>query len=369
MHYDEELMGQLIRFVSSHEVGHTLGLRHNFGASSSVPVEKLRDKAWVAEHGHTPSIMDYARFNYVAQPGDGMTQSEIFPRINDYDCWAIEWGYTPMLDAQNEDEDYKALQTLFKKENVANNPRLWWGDGETFQDDPRRQTEDLGDDAMKASEYGILNLKRELQQLPTWTYAEDDIYNENLQTMYNQIRTQFMRYNGHVINNIGGQLENFKTNTEQGDVYRPQPRQKQLEALKYVERNIMTEPTWLRDLPYAKRLAADPESLTTNIASNSVLSLLSRIGYLNDLYKGDEYLTDLNRMIMKDATQRNLSKYRQTLQRTYVNGLIARTDTDNGKIRPYALQALKQLQRQLASAQTPHAIALKDTIDRALVIK
>ena len=100
MHYDEELMGQLIRFVSSHEVGHTLGLRHNFGASSSVPVEKLRDKAWVEEHGHTPSIMDYARFNYVAQPEDGMTQHEIFPRINDYDMWAIQWGYTPMTKRQ-----------------------------------------------------------------------------------------------------------------------------------------------------------------------------------------------------------------------------------------------------------------------------
>ena len=369
MHFDEELMGQLIRFVSSHEVGHTLGLRHNFGASSSVPVEKLRDKAWVSEHGHTPSIMDYARFNYVAQPGDGMTQREIFPRINDYDCWAIEWGYTPMLDAKDADEDYKALARLFEKENVENNPRLWWGDGETYQDDPRRQTEDLGDDAMKASEYGILNLKRELQNLPQWTLADDDIYNENLETMYRQIRNQFLRYNGHVINNIGGQLENFRTNTQQGDVYRPQPRQKQLDALKYVERNILTEPVWLRDQPYAKRLEADPNTLTTVIATNGVARLIGRLGYLNDQYKGDEYLADLNRMIMKDVNQRDLSPYRKVLQTQYVNNLTGRIDTDNTKIRPYALYALKQLQRQLATATTPHAQALKDTIDRALVIK
>ena len=367
MHYDEELMGQLIRFVSSHEVGHTLGLRHNFGSSSTVPVEKLRDRAWVAEHGHTPSIMDYARFNYVAQPEDGMTQNEIFPRINDYDCWAIQWGYTPMLDAQNEDEDYRALQRLFEKENVANNPRLWWGDGETWQDDPRRQTEDLGDDAVKASEYGILNLKRELQQLPAWTLADDDIYNENLETMYGQIRNQFMRYMGHVINNIGGQLENFKTNAEQGDVYRPQPRQKQLDALRFVERNILTEPTWLRDLPYAKRLEADPNDLTRAIASSGVARLIGRALYLNDEYRADEYLADLTRLIMKDAGQKNLSPYRRTLQTSYVNGLTGRLDTD--KIRPYVLQTLKQLQRQLATAQTPHAQALKDTIDRALVIK
>ena len=369
MHYDEELMGQLIRFVSSHEVGHTLGLRHNFGASSSVPVEKLRDKAWVAEHGHTPSIMDYARFNYVAQPGDGMSQNEIFPRINDYDCWAIEWGYTPMLDAETPDEDYKALQSLFVKENVKNRPRLWWGDGETSQDDPRRQTEDLGDDAMRASEYGIMNLKRELQNLPAWTHAEDDIYNENLETMYGQIRNQFMRYCGHVINNIGGQLENFKTNNESGDVYRPQPREKQLKAMKFVEQNILTEPTWLRDMSYAKRLAADPSTLTSAVATNGVSRLMGRLGSLNDLYKADEYLADLSRMIMKDVNQRGLSPYRQTLQVQYVNNLIGRIQTDNPKIRPYALQALKQLQRQLASGTTPHAQALKDTIDRILVIK
>lgn len=367
MHYDEELMGQLIRFVSSHEVGHTLGLRHNFGASSSVPVEKLRDKAWVEEHGHTPSIMDYARFNYVAQPEDGLTQNGIFPRINDYDIWAIQWGYTPTFDAKNEDEDYRALQTLFEQEGVASNPRLWWGDGETYNDDPRRQTEDLSDDAVKASEYGILNLKRELKSLPDWTFAEDDIYNENLENMYYQIRNQFLRYNMHVINNIGGQLENFKTNKEQGDVYRPQPREKQLKALKYVERNILNEPTWLRDMPYAKRLTDDPQNLTRLIAENGVARLIGRAFNLNDQYKVEEYLADLNRLIMKDAGQHNLSRYRQTLQTNYVEGLTGRLQSE--KIRPYVLQALKQLQRQLATATTAHAIALKDTIDRSLVIK
>ncbi len=86
-------MGQLIRFVSSHEVGHTIGLRHNYGSSSSVPVENLRNKAWVEANGHTPSIMDYARFNYVAQPQDNISEIGLFPRIGDYDKWAIEWGY------------------------------------------------------------------------------------------------------------------------------------------------------------------------------------------------------------------------------------------------------------------------------------
>ena len=366
MHYDEELMGQLIRFVSSHEVGHTLGLRHNFGASSSVPVEKLRDKAWVEEHGHTPSIMDYARFNYVAQPEDGMTQHEIFPRINDYDIWAIQWGYTPMLDAENEEADYRALQSLFEKEGVASNPRLWWGDGETDQDDPRRQTEDLGDDAVKASEYGILNLKREILKLPEWTRSEDDIYNENLRSMYDEILDQFQRYNGHVINNIGGQLENFKTIDEQGDVYRPQPREKQMKAMQYVERHIFNEPVWLRNVPYAKRLEADPNNLTRYVATRNITRLINRLYSLNDLYKADEYLGDLSRMIMKDATQANLTPYRKTLQTQYVNTLISHL---NNSKRPEVLQALKQLQKRLAAGSTAHAVALKDAIDRALVIK
>ena len=142
-----------------------------------------------------------------------------------------------------------------------------------------------------------------------------------------------------------------------------------MEALKFVERNILIEPTWLRDLPYAKRLTSDPNTLTNGIATMGVARLVGRLGYLNDLYKGDEYLADLNRMIMKDVNQRDLSPYRKSLQTQYINSLIGRIDTDNAKIRPFALQTLKQLQRQLAMAQTPHAMALKDAIDRALVIK
>jgi hypothetical protein len=302
----------------------------------------------------------------VAQPEDGMTQHEIFPRINDYDMWAIQWGYTPMLDAENEEADYRALQSLFEKEGVANNPRLWWGDGETDQDDPRRQTEDLGDDAVKASEYGILNLKREIVKLPEWTRSEDDIYNENLRSMYDKIVDQFQRYNGHVINNIGGQLENFKTIDQQGDVYRPQPREKQMKALQYVERNILNEPVWLRKVSYAKRLEADPNDLTRPIATRNISRLINRLYSLNDLYKADEYLGDLSRMIMKDATQANLTPYRKTLQTQYVNTLISIL---NSSKRPEVLLALKQLQKRLAAGSTAHAVALKDAIDRALVIK
>lgn len=365
MNYDEDLMGQLIRFVSSHEVGHSLGLRHNFGSSSTVPVDSLRNKEWVKKYGHTPSIMDYARFNYVAQPEDGMTQECIFPRINDYDDWAIEWGYRPMLDAKDVAEDHKMLEPMVRE--AGKNPRLWWGDGEGYRNDPRRQTEDLGDDAVKASEYGIKNLKRELQNLPQWTADEKDIYNENLATMYAQMRGQFMRYNGHVIGNIGGTLKQFRTTDEQGDVYTPQPKAKQKAALEYVKRNIIQEPTWLRDLPYARRISSDPQMLTITIGELSVANLVARLSRLNETYTADEYLKDLNNMIIPGTAK--ASRYTAALQRAYVDALISAFQGAGPTERPAVLSALKQLKQRTASSSDGHFQNLNDLISRALVIK
>ena len=381
MHYDEELMGQLIRFVSSHEVGHTLGLRHNFGASSSVPVENLRNKTWVEKYGHTPSIMDYARFNYVAQPEDNIGRKGIFPRINDYDEWAIEWGYKPMFGAEDAQSDHAMLETLMKQKHDGN-PRLWWGDGEGYGNDPRCQTEDLGDDAVKASEYGIKNLKRELANLPEWTFEEEDIYNNNIRVMWNGIWSQFMRYNGHVINNIGGINRNLKTNAQQGDIYTPQPRSKQKAAMEYVKRNIMTEPVWLREVSYARRITDDPQKLTATIASNCVARLMARLSVLNEEYTADEYLKDLTAMIMTEtATHKKVSDYRRVLQNSFVDLLIDRyrraDSVDYTSARPYLLYTLKQLQAKTkAAAQSSpdrqtkaHFQNLSDILDRALVIK
>ena len=371
MHYDEELMGQLIRFVSSHEVGHSLGLRHNFGSSSTVPVDSLRSKAFVEKYGHTPSIMDYARFNYVAQPEDGISQKGIFPRINDYDEWAIEWGYRPMLDAKDSDEDHKMLEKLIG-DRLQKNPRLWWGDGETSQDDPRRQTEDLGDDAVKASEYGIKNLKREIVNLPQWTFAEDDIYNQNLAEMWSQIRGQFVRYTNHVIRNIGGQLQQFRTNTEQGDVYTPQPRQKQLDAMDFLRRNIFTEPTWLSsDLSYAKRLWVDPQDATIAVGQSAVTGMLNRLYSLNDNYKPAEFLGDMTKALFNAR----YSKYIAALQTSYVDHLVAifKGGSTNA-LRGHVLETLKTLKTRTASAtgdadQRAHYALLHDMIVRALEVK
>jgi hypothetical protein len=203
MKFDDELMGQLIRTVSSHEVGHTLGLRHNMGSSSKTPVEKLRDKKWVEANGHTVSIMDYARFNYVAQPEDNINKSGLFPRVGDYDKWAIQWGYT--YTGQSDVNEDKKENNKWIIDNLKNNPRVWFG-GEGFGADPRAQMEDLGDNAVLASEYGIKNLKRIIVKLPEWTKEEADKY-ENLKDIYMQLLGQFNLYmNGTAPNYLAGAL-------------------------------------------------------------------------------------------------------------------------------------------------------------------
>lgn len=377
MNFDEELMGQLIRFVSSHEVGHTLGLRHNFGSSSTVPVDSLRNKSWVEAHGHTPSIMDYARFNYVAQPEDGISRVGIFPRIGDYDMWAITWGYKPMLDAQDELQDHKLLEPMVLES--LKNRRLWWGDGEGEYRDPRRQTEDLGDDPVKASYYGILNLKRLADNLRRYTLDDEkDIYDQNIQTMYNQIRVQLMRYCGHVTRNIGGYLIEPKTQGMGGDVFEPQPLNKQKDALKFIDEQFLHEPVWLREVTYAKRLAADSQMLTNSIGESAVTSLMNRLDALNELYKPQQYLSDLSKLVFTELdNNKKVTPYRIALQNNMLMHLGRAFGNGNQKIHPAVLYTLQQLQKKskAASSSAPdsesraHWASIYDQIGRLLVWK
>ena len=267
MQFDEELMGQLIRFVSSHEVGHTLGLRHNMGASSATPVDSLRNKAWVEANGHTASIMDYARFNFVAQPEDNISSEGIFPRINTYDKWAIEWGYkyfpevtAPILYTNgkyvSEADQERLLLNQMTIDRMSKSRRYWFG-GEGFDNDPLAQTEDLGDDQMRSTEYGIKNLKRIINDLPAWVREEGDL-NENLAQMYSSLIGQVRRYVGHVGRNIGGMYHEYKSVEQTGPVYVPEEKARVQRAMRWLDTQILTEPKWLIDVPYIQRLTRDP---------------------------------------------------------------------------------------------------------------
>ena len=335
MEFDDELMGQLIRFVSSHEVGHTLGLRHNFGSSSSVPVEKLRDKAWVEANGHTPSIMDYARFNYVAQPEDGITERGLFPRIGDYDKWAIEWGYRWYPDLKSADAEVAPLNKLVSEK--MKNQRLWWGDGEGYGDDPRSQTEDLGDDAMKASSYGIKNLKRLMEKIPEYTHQSNKYYT-NLETIYNETLTQFSRYIGHVARNIGGIERTPKRVEQSGPVYQVTPKAQQQEAMSWLQTNVFTTPTWVIQKDYSALTGLDPltavgraqDRALTGVVNAGTLSRLIKSEAMEGAkaYTATEMLNDVRRSVFSElASRKAIDIYRRQLQKSLVEKLIALTST------------------------------------------
>ncbi len=240
--FKTETMGELIKFVSSHELGHTLGLPHNMGSSSAYPVDSLRSASFTKKYGTAPSIMDYARFNYVAQPEDKGVA--LMPNIGVYDKYAISWGYRPILDTDAKDEKPVLDSWILKH---AGDPMYRFGHQQaTGVVDPSSQTEDLGDNAMKASMYGIKNLQRILPRLEEWTSEKGENY-DNLSTMYGQVLSQFNRYMGHVTSNVGGVYEHSKTTDQEGAVYTHVDKATQKEALKFVIDELFKTPTWMLD--------------------------------------------------------------------------------------------------------------------------
>lgn len=331
MKFDDELMGQLIRFVSSHEVGHTLGLRHNMGSSSKTPVEKLRDKSWVEANGHTASIMDYARFNYVAQPEDNISKKGLFPRIGDYDHWAIEWGYG-YAPGKTEEEQKLALSKKYI-DRLAKNPRIWFGSYEYGNfNDPRTQSEDLSDNAMKASEYGIKNLKRIMANLPEYTKEEGDRY-ENLAKMYRQLAGQFNRYIGHVSRNVGGYYETWKSVEQSGDVYEVVPKAIQKDAVSFLNKQVFNTPNWMLDKNILNKISAPVSNQVSSIQVNTLNSLLSssRLSGMVSMaardaaaYNVDELYADLKKGIFSELASRSkISPERRTLQKAYVDRMLS----------------------------------------------
>ncbi len=332
MEFDDELMGQLIRFVSSHEVGHTLGLRHNMGSSSRTPVENLRNKAWVEANGHTASIMDYARFNYVAQPEDNISEVGLFPRIGVYDKWAIQWGYKPSF-AKDEEEDKKIVNKWIV-DSLKANPRLWFGT-ETNPYDPRSQTEDLGDNSMKASEYGIKNLKRIIAKLPEWTSEEADKY-ENLRDMYYALGGQFYRYMGHVLKNVGGIYETPKSIEQKNEeVYEPTPKEIQEEAIRFLNKQLFETPEWLFDKnilnkinnPVANEYVGNIQvAVMNNLLSPARLNRLAvcsnRFGDKNT-YSMEKMIDDVKEGVWSELkTKKPTDEMRRNLQKAYTEALI-----------------------------------------------
>jgi hypothetical protein len=237
--FDDEVMGRLIRFVSAHEVGHTIGLPHNMGSSSAYPVDSLRSATFTKKYGTAPSIMDYARFNYIAQPEDKGVA--LMPDIGVYDKHAVRWGYRPIPDAKSAKDEKKTLDKWIRDNENSLMHRFG-----SAGIDPSSQTEDLGDDAVKASEYGILNLKRIVPNLNKWTSEDGKDYSD-LQTMYGQVLSQFNRYMGHVSSNIGGVYQYYKTYDQEGPVYTHVKKSHQKKCMNFLNDQLFETPTWMID--------------------------------------------------------------------------------------------------------------------------
>ena len=326
--FKDEIMGRLIRFVSSHEVGHTLGLPHNMGSSVAYAVDDLRDPEFTKKYGTAPSIMDYARFNYVAQPGDG--DVALMPNIGIYDKYSINWGYRPIPSAKSAEDEKKTLDSWILEH--AGDPNYRFGRQQRGVIDPSSQTEDLGDDAMKASAYGIANLKRIVPNLIEWT-AEDGQNYEELDKMYGQVLSQYNRYMGHVAGNIGGVYEMYKTYDQEGAVYTHVPKAKQKEALDFLQTQLFNTPEWLLDnnifdkienAGNVERVRGFQTRTLNNLLDFGRMARMLENEAMNDTdaYSLVTMMSDLRAGLFSELRSRQaIDIYRRNLQRAYVERL------------------------------------------------
>ncbi|MBE9489360.1 MAG: zinc-dependent metalloprotease [Bacteroidetes bacterium] len=337
--FKDEVMGELIKFVSSHEVGHTLGLPHNMGSSCAYKVEDLRSAEFTQKYGTAPSIMDYARFNYIAQPEDKGVA--LMPNIGIYDKYAIKWGYRPILNTETAEDEKKILDSWILEH--AGDSRYRFGRQQFGVIDPSSQTEDLGDDAVLASHYGILNLKRIVPNLIKWT-AEDGKNYDDLETMYGQVLSQFNRYMGHVTSNIGGVYEHYKTYDQEGAVYTNVDKARQKESLAFLHKQLFETPNWLIDASIFNKIESagnvDRIRRFQTRTLNNILDFgrMARMIENETIHKNDAFgllnmMRDLRQGIFSELrTGKSIDTYRRNLQRAYIDRMEFLMTKDQAQI-------------------------------------
>ena len=371
--FDDEVMGRLIRFVSAHEVGHTIGLPHNMGSSSAYPVDSLRSASFTKKYGTAPSIMDYARFNYIAQPEDKGVS--LMPDIGVYDKHAVKWGYRPILDAKTAKDEKKTLDKWIRDNENSLMHRFG-----SAGIDPSSQTEDLGDDAVKASEYGILNLKRIIPNLNKWTSEDGKDYSD-LQTMYGQVLSQFNRYMGHVSSNIGGVYQYYKTYDQEGPVYTHVKKSHQIKCMNFLQTQLFKTPTWIIDknilnkIEFAgnvNRIRATQSRTLNSILDFGKMARLIENEAINGAkaYTLSEMMSDLKKGIWEELyTNKPIDVYRRNLQLAYIDRINYIMNEEQGSTPSWArsyVTTVKVSQSDIRTVSVGQLLELKKEIKKSL---
>ena len=369
--FDDEVMGRLIRFVSAHEVGHTIGLPHNMGSSSAYPVDSLRSATFTKKYGTAPSIMDYARFNYIAQPEDKGVA--LMPDIGVYDKHSVRWGYRPIPDAKTAKDEKKTLDKWIRDNENSMMHRFG-----SAGIDPSSQTEDLGDDAVKASEYGILNLKRIVPNLNKWTSEDGKDYSD-LQTMYGQVLSQFNRYMGHVSSNIGGVYQYYKTYDQEGPVYTHVKKSHQKKCMNFLNDQLFETPTWMIDNNILNKI--EFAGITNRIRSTQSRTLNSILDFgkmarliENEAINGKtaytliDMMSDLKEGIWKELyTHKTIDVYRRNLQLAYLDRISYIMNEEQGSIPSWArgrVTSVKVSQSDIRTVAIGQLLELKKDIKK-----